>query len=303
MRRWLREPLLHFLLAGGLLFGAYAWLNRGDVGSIGKSARTVRITASQVDWLRETWRRQWQRPPTDAELRGLVSDYLKEQLLAHEARELGLDEDDTVVRRRLAQKMEFLLDDTARLAEPSDADLERVYAQHPERFRTEAFVSFEQVYFSPDLRGERAAADAKRTLSRLSADAAPADAADLGSLGDRILLEPAYERQTHQSVATLFGAGFADRLFALDAKSARKWLGPIESGYGLHLVRVSERAEPSSLAFAVVREKIAEEIRRERQAKLRDDYYATLLTKYDVEIDETVKPLVGPLGAETRGGP
>ena len=113
MKHWLKEPLLHFLVAGGVLFGAYAWLNHGAPEN---SAGVVRITASEVAWLKETWARQWQRAPDDRELQGLVADYLREELLAREARAMGLDEGDTIVRRRLAQKMTFLLEDTARIA-------------------------------------------------------------------------------------------------------------------------------------------------------------------------------------------
>src|SRR5580704_19189271 len=144
--RILREPLLHFLLIGGLLFATYSWLRRG-AGDDAAPAE-VRITASEVAWLKETWSRQWQREPTRDELRGLVTDFLKEELLAREARSLGLDQNDTIVRRRLAQKLEFLVQDTSRLAEPTEEDLRRFYKASPERFQTDAHISFTHVFFS-----------------------------------------------------------------------------------------------------------------------------------------------------------
>ena len=116
MRRWLKEPLLHFLVVGGLLFAAHAWLHRGG----GDAPHVVHLTAAEVNWLKEMWARQWQRPPNEQELRGLVTDYVKEGLLAREARALGLDENDTIVRRRLAQKLAFFVQDTARLAEAGE---------------------------------------------------------------------------------------------------------------------------------------------------------------------------------------
>src|SRR3954452_20966186 len=116
----LREPLLHFAVIGALLFASYTWLHRGRADA-GGGERTVRITEREVSWIVETATRQWQRPPTPAELRGLLSDYLREELLSREARELELDRDDTVVRRRLAQKMTFFLEDTTRQVAPSDA--------------------------------------------------------------------------------------------------------------------------------------------------------------------------------------
>src|SRR5687768_14026648 len=111
MGRVIREPLVHFLVAGALLFCAYAWVNRRATVAAGDTARVVRIEARDVEWLKQTWQRQWSRQPTDAELRGLALEYLREELLCREARELGLDQDDTVVRRRLAQKMAFLVED------------------------------------------------------------------------------------------------------------------------------------------------------------------------------------------------
>ena len=127
--------------------------------------RQVRVGENDVKWLKETWARQWQREPTREELHGLVIDFLKEELLAREAREMGLDENDTIVRRRLAQKVEFV-QDTARLAEPTEDDLRRFYAAHPERFSEEARVSFTHVYFSRDHPQEAAAARARLRPTR-----------------------------------------------------------------------------------------------------------------------------------------
>jgi hypothetical protein len=151
MRHWLKEPLLHFLVAGGLLFAVYAWLNR--VG--GEAPGVVRITAAEVHWLKETWARQWQRPPSEQELRGVVADYVKEVLLAREARALGLDENDTVVRRRLAQKLEFLVQDTVRLAEPREDELCQLYDASRTRYHTPARLSFTHIYFKTEVAAAR----------------------------------------------------------------------------------------------------------------------------------------------------
>lgn len=155
MRGLLREPLLHFLLAGSLLFVVYTWLNRDG----GDTPRVVHITAADVNWLRETWARQWSRPPDENELRSLVAGHLKEKLLVREARELGLELDDTVVRRRLAQKMEFLVQDAASLTEPGDAELRRLYKKNIADYRSPTQISFTQIYF-------RNKADALRGLDK-----------------------------------------------------------------------------------------------------------------------------------------
>jgi len=292
MKRWLKEPLFHFLVAGAVLFGAYAWLNRGAPEN---SAGVVRITASEVAWLKETWARQWQRAPDDRELQGLVADYLREELLAREARALGLDEGDTVVRRRLAQKMTFLLEDTARTAEPTEEELRRHYEANRERFRTPARVSFTQVYFSRDRRGERAVADAKQALAELSSGAVPAEAAELG---DPSLLQPDFADLDEQAVASQFGAEFARAVCAL---APGRWQGPIESGYGLHLVRVADVHKPQQRSFAEVRAQLLEEWRCEQQKAADEAFFAGLLEKYEVVVDESVKPLLGP-ALVARGG-
>ena len=290
MKRLLKEPLLHFLLLGALLFGAYAWLNRGAGDS--RTGRQVRVSEGDVRWLVETWTRQWQRPPTRDELRGLVTDFLKEELLAREARAMGLDENDTVVRRRLAQKVEFLVQDTSRLAEPTDDDLRKCYAAHQERFQTDARISFTHVFFSREKRKD-AAADAKAALTELGRNGANA-----AELGDALLMDAELHDADPLAVTGQFGREFADSVFALKPGA---WSGPIVSGYGLHLVRVSELKPGRQREFAEVKSQVLERWREQRQREDNEKYFAGLLKKYDVVLDESVKPLVGQLGGESTG--
>jgi hypothetical protein len=279
MRYWLKEPLLHFLVAGGLLFAAYAWLNRGD----GDTPRVVRITAAEVHWLKDMWAQQWQRPPNEQELRGIVADYVKEALLAREAHALGLDENDTVVRRRLAQKMEFLVQDTARLAEPGEDELRQLYDASRTRYQTPARMSFTQIYF-------KTAAAARQGLDELMTHSA-------AELGDRSLLEGEYARADEQTVTSLFGREFADKVFALEPY---QWHGPVASAYGFHLVRISERQAAQPRPFDEVRAQVLNEWQRFQQARANAQFFAALLKKYDLVVEESVKPLIGPLAEVVR---
>jgi hypothetical protein len=284
VKRLLREPLVHFAAIGALLFAAYAWLNR----DVAEAPRVVRITAQEVNWLVETWSRQWQRPPSQQELRGLVTDYLKESLLAREATEMGLDENDTIVRRRLAQKVEFLVQDTARLAEPSDAELKRIYNANRERYQTPARTSFTQIFFKTE-------AAARQGLAELALSS-PVD------LGDRSLLERDFTDVDELAVASQFGREFAHGVMALEPGS---WHGPLASAYGFHLVRVSEREVAQTRPFGEVRAQVLEEWHRTQQAKANEQFLAALMKKYDVVVDESVKPLIGSLvgpAAGERGG-
>jgi hypothetical protein len=269
------EPLLHFLVFGAMLFGTYAWLNRGSVDE----PHVVRITAADVNWLRVTWSRQWQRPPNDQELRGLVNDYLKEELLAREAKEIGLDEDDTIVRRRLAQKMEFLVQDTISLAEPGEDVLHRFYDSHRTEYQIPARASFMQVYFKT----ETAARRGLQVLAKLGPD----------EIGDPSLLGREYSETDEQTVANIFGKDFAASIFSIEPGS---WQGPVASSYGFHLVRISERQAAQVRPFDQVRAQALDEWHRTQQTKVSEKFFAGLLKKYDVVVDQSIKSLIGPVG-------
>jgi parvulin-like peptidyl-prolyl isomerase len=261
------------------LFAAHAWLNRGG----GEEPGVVRITAGEVRWLTETWARQWQRLPDDQEVRGIVTDYLKEALLARKARELGLDENDTVVRRRLAQKMEFLVQDTARLVEPGEDELRRLYEARRARYQSPARISFTQIYFKTE-------AAARQGLEDLATHSA-------AELGDSSLLEREHARADEQAVAGVLGREFAGKVFALDPG---RWHGPIASAYGFHLVRITERQGARPRPFDEVRAQVLDEWQRDQQVKANEHFFAALLKKYDVVVDENVKPLLRPLAEVAR---
>jgi parvulin-like peptidyl-prolyl isomerase len=288
MKRLLKEPLLHFLLLGAALFGAYRWVNRSAPDQPEKKMRAVVITTNQVAALSEAWTRQMQRPPTQEELRGLVTGYLKEELLARQAREMGLADNDSVIRHRLAQQLEFLVRDTSPLPKPAEADLRRVYESNPERFQTPARVSFTHVYFVRDSRKD-AAADARGALAQLSRppyNARPAD------VGDLLMRDAEVLNADEQTVSSQFGKDFAREVFAFQPG---EWHGPIESAYGFHLVRVSA-AEPAKLRqFAEVKPQVLELWRSQQRRGVSEKYYAGLLKKYGLVVDENLKPLIGPL--------
>jgi hypothetical protein len=296
MLRALKEPLLHFLLAGAALFAAYAWINRdADNPNAGK-AQQLHIGAGDVAWLAENWTTQWRRPPTPEELRGLITDYVNELLLAREARALGLEDNDVIVRRRLAQKLTFLIDDTVRRAEPSEAELQQFYQANAQRFRSDARISFRHIYFSPQRRAD-ARSDAVDALRLPLEEGGSLPTAELG---DRLLIEPEFHDATEPSVSGAFGAGFARAVFALTAGA---WSGPIESGYGVHLVRVSTLQQAQLRPLSEVRERVAQEWRREQENSAKGRYLAELRKKYPLVVDDAIKPLVAPMTAAAGAQP
>jgi hypothetical protein len=296
MLRALKEPLLHFLVAGAALFAAYAWINRTADNPNAGTAQQLHIGAGDVAWLAENWTTQWRRPPTPDELRGLVTDYVNELLLAREARALGLEDNDVIVRRRLAQKLTFLVEDTLRRAEPSDTELQQFYEAHAQRFRSEARISFRHIYFSRERRAD-ARSDATDALRLLLEEGGSLPTAELG---DRLLLEPEFHDETEQSVSGVFGAGFARAAFSLEPGA---WSGPIESGYGLHLVRVSTLQQAQLRPFSEVRERVAQEWRREQENLAKARYLAELRKKYDLVVDDAIKPLFAPMATAAGAQP
>ena len=287
--RLLKEPLLHFVMLGGLMFAAYSAF--GTARQEAQPQPVIRMSAADAEWLRTMWTRQWRRPPTDEELTGLIADHLKEEVLAREARALELDVGDTIVRRRLVQKMEFLLDDTIRTTEPPEPELRVLYETRLDLVRTPARVSFTQVFF----RREDGDGRARASLVALSDAAATPD-----EEGDRLLLGDTFADQDELALANLFGAAFAQAVLALPAG---RWSGPIESGYGLHLVKVTAVSPPQARPFAEVHERLAEEWRRERQETAQAQLLQGLMRKHQVVVDPSVRPWLGLLTSQVEVRP
>jgi hypothetical protein len=277
MKRILREPLLHFLLLGAGLFVANILMARP--GSRGASGKIV-ITQGQIENLAAGFAKAWQRPPTTEEMVALVRDLVREEVYCREAMAMGLEKDDTVIRRRLRQKLEFISDDIASLEEPTDADLMAYLQAHDDTFRAPQRFTFSQVYLNPEKHGASLARDAADLLTQLKHAGRNTDAS---ALGDTLLLERQFEAASASEVAKQFGEDFAARLAELPP--GRQWQGPIKSGYGLHLVLVSERTEGRLPALAEVRDNVRRECSNSRRLEANEKFYQELLKRYAVSID------------------
>jgi hypothetical protein len=271
----LREPLLHFLVLGGLLFGLFG-LTQGPEQ---EGARQIRVTAAQVEQLAAQFSRTWMRPPTDEELAGLIEQHIRSEVFYREALAMGLDQDDPYVRNRLGQKLEFLLDDLSADTEPGDEILTQYLREHAERYRAPARVSFEQVYLNPD-RHPRLEEDAAEALARLRAGADPA------GLGDVSLLGQAFDDLSQPEIARQFGDAFAESLLELEPG---QWLGPIPSGLGAHLVQVSDRQPTRRPTLDEVRPLVLRDWQDKRRREQKEQAYARLRQRYAI----TVEPAEG----------
>lgn len=293
MKRFLHEPLFHFLLLGALLFGAYAVLNDGNDAA---EAGVITITEGDIDWLIAAWSRQWRRPPTETELRGLIDDRVREEVLYREAIAMGLDRDDQIVRRRLAQKMEFLTEDLALMVEPNDSTLEAFYEANADRYLIPEQRAFSHVIFSVDRRGDAAFDDARAALAVLQEESASVERAP--ELGDRFLQPYDYSLRSEERVARDFGGEFAAGVFAAEPGG---WTGPVSSSFGVHLVRVTEWAAPVLPPLADVIDRVRTDLAVQRREEANEAVFQALLQRYDVQVDEgaiQARLLVPPAAGE-----
>ena len=292
VRAFVREPLVQFLLLGGLLFVYFEWKG----GGAGPGSTRISITPGLVEHLASGFARTWQRPPTDAELKGLIDDHVKEEIATREATALGLDQDDTIIRRRLRQKMEFVVEDAVDQAAPSDAELQTWLDTHADVFRAEAQVALRQVYVSPERHGAAAPAEAARLLAHLRTVGPDAN---IDALGDASMLPRELPLGPLSEVTRAFGTAFATRI---DGLQPGQWTGPVESPYGLHLVLVRERVAPRSPALADVRPIVEREVLAERRRTQLQSLYERLLKKYTVTIEMPKDAAPQASAVPTEGG-
>jgi hypothetical protein len=271
LRKLLHEPLLHFLLLGGLLFAVYyATRPAPDM--------QIAVSAADVERLAQEFATTWRRPPSDDELEAMIEDYIRDQVLARVGVSLGLDQDDTIIQRRLRQKMEFLLENN--IAEPREEELRSFYLAHADKFQSDELISFQQVFVS-SRRGEQAESDARQILARLvgSTTAQETGARDEG---DASLLSDHFSRAPLEQVRAQFGDDFARVLKDIEPGG---WVGPLKSPYGFHVVQVTAVENGGLRPFAEVHEAVRREWLAERRAAALAEQYQKLRDRYQVIVD------------------
>jgi hypothetical protein len=276
-----REPLVHFLLIGAALFLFYD-LTR-EVGS--EAPNRIVVTSGQAEQLAANFKRTWMRSPTEDELSALIENHVREEVFYREALAMGLDQNDPMVRRRMRMKLEFILEDLSS-QDVSDEMLMAFLQKHPNKFRAEAQVSFQQVFLNPDKRKDLAS-DAEKLLASLNSGAAPE------SVGDSTLVPSEYSLATESEIARSFGERFAKDVVKL---MPGDWTGPVYSPYGGHLLKVSERVDARLPALADIRAIVEREYQTQRRKEQKNLAYQKLREAYQV----TIEPLKG--AQVTAGG-
>ncbi len=271
--RLLREPLFHFLIIGSLLFVLYSIVS----GPAPAPVNTIVITPERVTQLASRFEAVRKRPPMDAELRVLVDSFVREEVYYREALALGLERDDTIIRRRLQQKMEFLTDTGAELFEPQSGELEEYYQANVEKFQEAPEIALTQVFLGQSATPDRIA----EALAALRSDSET----DPSLWGEVTLLPPELRLSTRTEIDGMFGTGFFDGLMQIPAEY---WSGPVQSGYGLHLIRIEERLPARLPPLDEIRDFAEREWRSEKLKELHKLVYARLLQRYTVVMPDRI---------------
>jgi hypothetical protein len=279
LKSFWKEPLVHFLALGALLFAV--GVARGEPDTP-EGTRLV-VTEGHIERLTESFRATWNRPPTEPELAGLIEEYLKEEVLYREALGMGLDRDDQVIRRRLRQKLEFLTADLVGTLEPTEEELAAYLAEHAERYRADGRLRFLQVFVRS---GPDATERAEAILERLRSEPDQ----DIGPLTDPFLHPLAYPDVREREIVSVYGPEFAALLMQ---QPVGAWSGPVPSPFGLHLVKVDARVEGALPDLDAVRPEVRRDLMFERTEAADQAYFEGLLAKYTVTVQwpEGMEPL------------
>ena len=275
--RLVQEPIVPFLIIGAGLFGLQGVLD----AKAPEGGREIFISNDQAEAMVQTFARTWQRPPSQQELEHLFDDHVRTEVFVREAMALGLDRNDAIVRRRLRQKMEFVSHGEQPLTIPSDQQLQAHLEANPERFSSETRFSFQQVFLDPTKRGEQLNRDAEAMLLQLNqADAV----ADPSALGDPLAMASArWQGERRSELLAQFGSTFTD---ALQQQPQGRWVGPISSAYGLHLVRVSSITPAELPPLDQVREGVLRDWQDVQRQNHKESYYRNLLARYSVRLPQ-----------------
>ncbi len=275
LSKLLREPLIHFLLIGLALFLVFKIAG----GEESQSPDEIVVSQGAIESLARSWEKTWQRPPMPHEMEGLIKSHIKEEVLYREALAMGLEKNDTIIKRRLGQKMTFLFEDVADQSEVTDEQLTQYLTENEETYRIDPEFTFSHVYLNPDKRGENLEEDARLLLAQLKGSQGAGGEAPYG---DSLMLPYSFEFLSARDLDRQFGTGFAARLLEVETGT---WAGPVRSGFGVHLVFIEERIESRAPDLEEVRDAVERDLIAQRRREANDKIYQRLRERYTITIE------------------
>jgi hypothetical protein len=263
---------------GAGLFFLFSQINNTQV----ETDHRIIITQANLDRLATLWLKRMGRPPSAQEREQQLEHYIREQVLYREAMTMGLDQDDVIVSRRLAQKMEYLFNDLSFIPEPSETELVTFLSEHASQFTMPATITFSQIFLDPRERNQEINKDAEQLLEQLKETKSIVDTINLG---DRSLLPYKFTEERQNEINSMFGAAFTNQVFSLPISS---WQGPVASEYGLHLIYITARTENRLPSLAEIRDRVASEWRSTKQHEANEIFYQSLYQRYEIILDDDV---------------
>lgn len=278
LRFW-REPLIHFFVLGLVVFSLHWFLEKKP--ETPEDPYLVEVTSADIEWFRTMWNKRMGREPDVNELRGEVNQLIREQILSREAVSMGLDQGDTVVRRRLAQKMNYLFKDLSDIEEPADDELKAYLQNNRKKYEIPGTASLTHIYFNTDKRGEEEAREATRKLVE-KLKKKEGSIPDLSTLGDPFLLDSDYKNKDLVEIRGIFGQKFAEAVWS---QKPGTWHGPVASGYGVHAVYLHERSDARLPDYRDLKERLRSDWMGDKQRELSRRVYKELRGKYRVLLE------------------
>ena len=278
LTRLFKEPLLQFLVIGAAIYGAYALFASPEDDY---RDNTILVDANRIDAMISEWESRWNRPPTRQEIDGLIQSYIKEDVLYRQAVAMGLNEDDPITRRRMAQKLEFLTSDLASFQQPAEGELEQFFEENQEAYRDPDLISFTQIFIDPDARGDATLVDAAQILEQVKAAGEPSEETLL--LGDRFMLQNYFAAATELDIRRQLGSGFSEQVMKLEPG---QWYGPVLSGYGVHLVFVYDFAQAEPASLENVKDRVLEDWHTVKREEFNAEFLKSLKGRYEIIVEE-----------------
>jgi len=275
MKKLIKDPLFHFLLLGAALFLIFDTVHDPD----DSSDNTISINAADINVIKADFSRRWQRSATEEELSALITEFARNEMAYREALALGLDKDDPIIKRRLRSKLDLIVEDMSRLSPPSDEDLTDFLDDNSERYKVQPRISFRQIYFNRESRGEQISADIAAVLNKLKSSRTQQDIFDFG---DATMLPAQLELTPIALISRQFGRAFSRSLLELAPET---WAGPVESGYGLHLVYVEQQVAGYMPPLSEIREAVERDWTYQHRDNALREAYSQLAEQYRVIVE------------------
>ncbi len=272
MRKLIHEPLFHFLLLGAGIFILYLLVQKNTSGD-----HQIIINDNDVAHISSLYESQWHHPPTSDELTGLISEKIRQEVFYREALKMNLDQNDEIVKQRLAEKMEFLSNDLSKLVEPpTDEKLKTYFEKNKDKYLTPYSLNFYQIILTPERH-----TDTRESAAELLRQFSNAKPEELKNQGDPSYLSFYFSNESAAKLKVDFAGEMAESIRTLPLN---KWAGPIKSAYGWHLVYITKKVAPHLPSFSEVKKDLKRDYQNDQEQESRTEVYLDLKKNYEIEI-------------------